>query len=102
MILGFANVVANALTMGVGEYLSSRAHKEYVEAETRRELYEFKRDKLGEIKEMVNIFEAKGMNRLDAELVVKKMAQYEGFFINLMITEELGLQVLLSPNHAHF
>lgn len=30
------------------------------------------------------------MGRKDAELVVSKMAQYETFFVGLMITEELG------------
>lgn len=39
---------------------------------------------------MVNRFEARGMGRKDAELVVSKMAQYESFFVSLMITEELG------------
>lgn len=33
------------------------------------------------------------MGKADAELCVGKMAQYEGFFVNLMVTEELGLQL---------
>ena len=33
------------------------------------------------------------MARKDAELVVTKMAQYENFFVGLMVSEELGLQV---------
>ena len=33
------------------------------------------------------------MGKADAELCVAKMAQYEGFFVNLMVTEELGLQL---------
>lgn len=42
---------------------------------------------------MTNRFEARGMARRDAEQVVLIMAQYEGFFVNLMVTEELGLQI---------
>jgi VIT1/CCC1 family predicted Fe2+/Mn2+ transporter len=42
------------------------------------------------IDKMVNRFEVRGMGRKDAELVVSKMAQYESFFVGLMITEELG------------
>lgn len=38
-------------------------------------------------------FVSRGMGKSDAELVVAKMAQYEGFFVNLMVTEELGLQL---------
>ena len=92
LILGFSIVAANALAIGAGEFLSSKAHKEFVQAEKRRELYEFKRDKVGEIEEMVNTFQNRGMSRPDAEIVVKKVAQYENFFINLKITEELGVQ----------
>lgn len=43
--------------------------------------------------EMINIFVDRGMSRSDAETVVRKMAEYDSFFINMMITEELGLQL---------
>jgi VIT1/CCC1 family predicted Fe2+/Mn2+ transporter len=33
------------------------------------------------------------MSRRDAEMVVTKMAQYEGFFVSLMVAEDLGLQL---------
>ena len=42
---------------------------------------------------MINRFVARGMGKSDAELVVGKMAQYENFFVNLMVSEELGLQL---------
>jgi VIT1/CCC1 family predicted Fe2+/Mn2+ transporter len=42
---------------------------------------------------MINRFESRGMARRDAELVVTKMAQYENFFVGLMVSEELGLQI---------
>ena len=43
--------------------------------------------------QMVMRFVSRGMGKADAELCVAKMAQYEGFFVNLMVTEELGLQL---------
>ncbi len=91
LILGFSNIIADALAMGVGEYLSSKAHKDFVVAEKRREQWEFRNNKEGEINEMIDIFTKRGMDRTDADLVIRKMAQYETFFINLMISEELGL-----------
>ena len=42
---------------------------------------------------MVKRFVSRGMGEADAKLVVSKMAQYETFFVNLMVTEELGLQL---------
>ncbi|CAE7649898.1 VIT2, partial [Symbiodinium microadriaticum] len=93
LILGLSNVLADALAMGVGEYLSSKAHRDFVLTEKRREQWEYKNYKDGEIKEMTLLFTQRGMGAADAELVVKKMAEYEEFFVNLMVTEELGLQV---------
>ena len=92
VVLGTAIIFAGAFAIGVDEYLSCKAHKEFVQAERRRGQWEFKHDKAGRIKEMVKIFEMKGMNREDATSVVNKMAQHEAFFISLMVTEGLGLQ----------
>merc|ERR1711991_535929 len=44
----------------------------------------------GRKKEVVSLYEFRGMGRADAELVVEKMSHYEGFFVNLLVTEELG------------
>mmetsp|Transcript_1671 Transcript_1671/g.2646 ORF Transcript_1671/g.2646 Transcript_1671/m.2646 type:complete len:282 (-) Transcript_1671:194-1039(-) len=93
LILGLSNVFADALAMGAGEYLSSKAHRDYVLTEKRREQWEYKNYKEGEIKEMVLLFTQRGMSSADAELVVRKMAEYEDFFVDLMVTEELGLQL---------
>jgi vacuolar iron transporter family protein len=85
--------VCVCLTVGAGEYLSSKAHRDFVLTEKRREQWEYKNYKEGEIKEMVLLFSQRGMSTPDAEIVVKKMAEYEEFFVNLMVTEELGLQL---------
>jgi VIT1/CCC1 family predicted Fe2+/Mn2+ transporter len=109
LIIGFAMLLSNSLSMGISEFLSSKAHKEFLQAEKRREMWEFKHYKDSEINEvcmyrlscyllccffqMVTRFESRGMTRKDAELVVSKMAQYENFFVGLMVAEELGLQL---------
>jgi DNA damage-binding protein 1 len=51
LVLGFSSIVANAISVGAGEYLSSKAHREFVQAEKRRELWEFKNYRADEIKE---------------------------------------------------
>lgn len=37
LILGFSNIIADALSMGVGEFLSSKAENEWILSERRRE-----------------------------------------------------------------
>jgi DNA damage-binding protein 1 len=37
LVLGFSNIVADALSMGTGEYMSSKAHQEFAISEKKRE-----------------------------------------------------------------
>lgn len=47
---------------------------------------------------MVEIYEDKGMNHEDAVLVVETMAKYKEFFVDIMMSQELELQV---PEENH-
>ncbi|TFJ87171.1 hypothetical protein NSK_001503 [Nannochloropsis salina CCMP1776] len=93
MVLGFSNIFADAFSMGMGEYLSSKAHNEFVFKEKERESWELQNFREGEIKEMIDIYVERGMEPDDAEDVVRKMSKYDDFFVNVMMVEELGLQV---------
>lgn len=93
LILGFSNIFADALAMGVGEFLSSKAENEWILSERKREEWEFENFPDGEIKEMVEIYEDRGMSHDDAVLVIHTMAKYKDFFVDVMMTQELQLQV---------
>jgi len=98
LILGFSNIFADALSMGVGEYLSSVAHNDWVLTERNREAWEMDNYPGGEIEEMVQIYTERGMGEEDAREVVERMAKYKDFFVDVMMAEELGLQV---PDENH-
>ena len=91
LALGVSNVLADALSMGAGEFLSSRAYNAYVMKERDREAWELQNFPAGEIAEMVELFVARGMSREDAQFVIQRMAKYKDFFVDLMMTEELNL-----------
>ena len=40
LVLGFSNIIADALSMGVGEFLSSKANNEWILSERQRENWE--------------------------------------------------------------
>ena len=52
VVVGFATVAAGAVAMGTGEYLSSKAHKEFAQKEESREKRELKNDIDGRKKEV--------------------------------------------------
>eukprot|EP00934_Nitzschia_sp_Nitz4_P001375 Nitzschia sp. Nitz4//scaffold48_size128905//70480//71730//NITZ4_003601-RA/size128905-augustus-gene-0.8-mRNA-1//1//CDS//3329552985//1375//frame0 len=98
LVLGFSNIFADALSMGVGEFLSSKAENEWILSERRREVWELENYPEGEIQEMIEIYEGQGMSHEDATLVVQTMAKYKDFFVDVMMQQELELQV---PEEDH-
>jgi len=93
LILGFSNIFADALSMGVGEFLSSKANNEWILSEKKREEWEMDNFPDGEIQEMIDIYVSKGLSLRDATVVIKTMAKYENFFVDIMMQQELELQV---------
>lgn len=98
LILGISNIFADALSMGVGEFLSSKAENEWILSEREREMWEMENYPEGEIQEMIDIYVERGMGREDAQVVVSTMAKYKDFFVDVMMVEELELNV---PDENH-
>lgn len=86
-------IFADGLAVGMGEYLSSKAHNKYVQAERRRQQYDYRNCRDEEMRSLVDLFKLKGMRLDDAELIVSKLSQYENLFVNLMMTERKGLLI---------
>jgi hypothetical protein len=52
LVVGTANLVANSVYTGISEFLSSKAHREFLAVERRREMWEFKHYKDEEMNEV--------------------------------------------------
>eukprot|EP00483_Globobulimina_turgida_P001859 UN01861 len=59
LVLGFANLIAAAISMGFVDYLSEKSEIEYIDSERKREEWEFENFKEGEIQEMIQIYVSK-------------------------------------------
>jgi VIT1/CCC1 family predicted Fe2+/Mn2+ transporter len=91
--MGFANLIADGISMGFGDYLSSRAEIDYALNEKKRETWELQNYPEGEKKEMVEIYMNKGMTEEEATTIIDVFARHEELFVDLMMVEELGLEV---------
>jgi VIT1/CCC1 family predicted Fe2+/Mn2+ transporter len=91
LILGFANLIADGLSMAIGDYLSTKSEQEYQRAERKREEWEVEHYPEGEKRELVELFAAKGMPEEDAEKVVEIFAKHPKAWVDVMMTEELGI-----------
>jgi VIT1/CCC1 family predicted Fe2+/Mn2+ transporter len=60
ILLGFSNVIADGIAMGVGDSLSTKAENDHALAEKKREEWEYDNCREGEVKEMVDLYVEKG------------------------------------------
>ncbi len=91
LILGFANLIADGLSMAIGDYLSTKSEQEYHRAERGREQWEVENYPEGEKRELVELYVDKGLSPEDAEAVVEILARNKEAWIDVMMVEELGI-----------
>lgn len=91
LILGFANLLADGLSMAIGDYLSTRAEQQYEAAERQREQWEVEHYPEGEKRELIELYVDKGMPEADAEKIVDILSRHQQAWVDVMMTEELGI-----------
>jgi len=91
IIMGFANLLADGLSMGVGEYLSGVSELQFAQAERQREEWETENYLAGEVQEMVELYMEKGVTESDARQILDVMVKYKDFFVDHMLVQELGI-----------
>ena len=91
LAVGVGNLIAGALGMGIGEYVSSKADRDVALREEAREKWEVENNSEGEIYEMVAIYESKGVSRPDAMLIATTMSKYPKFWVEHMMLTEIGM-----------
>ena len=94
--IGFANLFADGISMGVGDYLSSYFEHKYILSEKEKEEYEFNNNKQYEIEEMVELYKVEGFEEEDSKNIVDILIskpKYKDIFIKNMMKLELDLEV---------
>lgn len=91
LILGFANLIGDGISMAIGDYLSTKSEREYQKAERKREAWEAEHYPAGEKKEMMQIYSDKGIAKKDASKMVSAMSKYKDAWVDIMMVEELGI-----------
>lgn len=91
LIMGFANLIADGLSMAIGDYLSTKAEMEYKQAERQRETWEVENYPEGEKHELVELYTARGINHEDAVQITDIISKNKKAWIDIMMVEELGI-----------
>ena len=91
LIAGVAGLVAGAISMGVGAYVSAKAYRSYYRAELRKEVEEMREKPDVEREEIREIYRDRGFEGELLERVVDTITSNPRVWLKVMMSEELGL-----------
>lgn len=89
LVAGTAGLVAGAMSMAAGEYVSVQSQADTEEAELKLELAELKTDDVGEHKELMAIYVARGLDPSLAKQVAQQLMAHDA--IGAHARDELGI-----------
>lgn len=91
LLTGIAGLLAGAISMALGEWLSVQSSRELNLRQIELETEELEASPEEEKKELVLLYQAKGMNALEAQKLADKAFENSQSAIDAIITEELGI-----------
>ncbi len=101
VVLGFANLLADGFSMAVSNYQSTKSTSESVMKARKDEERQIRRHPEGEREEIRQIYRAKGFTGKLLEQVVAVITGDRKVWVDTMLREELGLQLVTpSPRRA--
>lgn len=102
LIAGVASLVAGALSMAVGEYVSVSTQKDTEKALLEKEKLELITVPDEELEELISIYQKKGLSLETAKIVAKELTLHDAFAAH--VDAELGINPndLANPFHAAY
>lgn len=97
---GIAGILAGAISMAVGEYVSVSSSRDTEHALLRKEREELKNYPDAELLELTAIYERKGLSRKTAVLVAKELTQHDAFAAHVDAELNIDPDNLTNPWHA--
>ena len=91
LLFGFANLFADGVSMGLGNFLSIRANQDVYKREKEKERREIQDHAAMELVETVHILSEKGFSKQDAETMAKIYSRNEDSWVEFMMRDELGM-----------
>lgn len=99
---GVAGIVAGALSMAAGEYVSVSSQSDSQEATLAKEAYELKYFPKQELAELAGIYRQKGLSAGTAKQVAKELSDHDPFRAHVEAELNMDPDELTNPWHAAF
>ncbi len=99
---GVAGIIAGAISMAAGEYVSVSSSRDSEKALLQKERFELKNYPEQEIKELAKIYQKKGLSAHTASLVAKELTAHDVFAAHAYAELNIDPKNLTNPWHAAF
>lgn len=91
IILGVANLIADGLSMGLGNFSGTKSKREYEAAQRHRELWEIENLPEAETNELRQVFAGWGFKGEDLERALRVVTSNKEAWLEIMMKHELGI-----------
>lgn len=102
LMAGIAGIVAGAISMAAGEYVSVSSSKDTEMALLKKEHYQLKNFPEEELKELALIYKQKGLTEKTAQLVANELSKKDVFAAHAHAELNIDPNNLTNPWHAAF
>jgi vacuolar iron transporter family protein len=99
---GMAGVIAGAISMAAGEYVSVSSSRDTERALLKKEHWELKNFPEEELEELAEIYEHKGLSKKTAHQVAKELHEHDPFRAHAEAELKIDPDELTNPWHASF
>lgn len=99
---GVAALVAGALSMAAGEYVSVSSQRDTEKALLAKERLELETMPEEELEELTQIYEQKGLSRPTAEVVARELTAHDAFAAHVDVELKIDPNDLTNPLHAAY
>ncbi|MEI6864374.1 MAG: VIT family protein [Candidatus Adlerbacteria bacterium] len=99
---GVAGLVAGALSMAVGEYVSVSTQRDTERALLAKEKLELETQPQAELEELAQLYEAKGLSKETAHKVAEELTAHDAFAAHVEAELHIDPNELTDPWHAAF
>ncbi len=97
---GVAGILAGAISMGVGEYVSVSSSRDLEKVLLEKEKSELNNHPEEELEELISIYEKKGLSRKTSELVAKELTKHDPLKAHFDAELKIDPNNLTNPWHA--
>ncbi|MDJ0337679.1 VIT family protein [Cryobacterium sp. PH31-O1] len=102
LIAGVASLLAGAISMALGEYVSVSSQRDSERALIAKETWELENEPEEELAELAGFYEAKGLSSTTAQQVAIELTQHDALAAHLEVELHITEQDVSNPWHAAY